>query len=410
MNRAVGHAADNRYEILDGLRGVAAISVMLYHFAQDTYSYHVLANAPFCVDLFFMLSAFVLCHSYKDKLAHGLTTTGYIARRVIRLYPMFLISMAIGIPTFGALTAMGLSGYSWNNFLSASIGNLLLVPYLGHPHIADMASATSSLPHENTVEAIFPTNAPAWSLFFEMVASVSLLLLFTLARRALKHTVLLSAAFLILVSELSGLDQGHLVLFAPQGWGTQNFIGGFIRVLFGFSTGVAIYQLHKNNETWKYKIQIGKLIKNDFMLYGVMLLLIAIPITAKGSIPMLATFIVAPLLVCRGAELQATNPASLKLAKLLGWLSYPIYCLHFPIGRLVFFLLPDSEHHPYLATGIATVATILAAALATKFVEEPVRRLLTRKFISGSERPVQPAIRLPADAIERSASIVGARD
>jgi peptidoglycan/LPS O-acetylase OafA/YrhL len=405
----MNNTPNNRYEILDGLRGVAAISVMLYHFAQDAYSYHILANAPFCVDLFFMLSGFVLCHSYKDRLIRGLTATEYIARRVIRLYPMFLISMVIGIPTLGALTALGLSGYSWNNFLSASIGNLLFVPYLGNLHIANMASATSPVPHENIVASVFPTNAPAWSLFFEMVASVALLILVTLNRRALKRTVVLSAALLILVSELSGLDSGHLVLFAPLGWGTQNFIGGFARVLFGFSTGIAIYGLHENKEKWQYKNLLGKLIKNDFMLYVALLMIVAVPITAKGVLPIFATFVAAPLLVCRGAELEATNQTSSKLARLLGWISFPIYCLHFPIGRLVFFLLPDSEHHPYFAAGIATVATILVAAVTSKFVEEPVRRYLTRKFIEGTERPIQPAIQLPAGAIDTSASIVGVR-
>lgn len=399
----------NRYEILDGLRGVAAISVMLYHFAQDAYRAHVLPNAPFCVDLFFMLSGFVLCHSYKDRLISGMPTAEYIARRVIRLYPMFLISMAIGIPTLGALTASGLSGYSWNNFLSASIENLLLVPHLGAPHVANVASATSAAPHESIVPAVFPTNAPAWSLFFEMIASTALLLLVTLNRKALKFTVISSAVLLVLIGELSCLDIGEFVLFAPPGWGTQNFIGGFARVLFGFSTGVVIYGLHQNKERWKYQNLFEKLIKNDLMLYGALIMIIAVPVTAKGVVPIIAIFVAAPLLVYRGAELEATSQTSFKLARLLGWMSYPIYCLHFPIGQLVFYLLPDSEHHAYFAAGIATVATILVATVATKFVEEPVRRYLTRKFIEKPKKSVDLAIQLPADIIDTSTSTVGER-
>jgi hypothetical protein len=91
--RHMEQGREKRYDVLDGLRGVAAISVMLTHFSQNT-PHSLFKHADLAVDLFFMLSGFVLMHSYRNKLLLGLSAREYIRKRIIRLYPMFAISMA----------------------------------------------------------------------------------------------------------------------------------------------------------------------------------------------------------------------------------------------------------------------------------------------------------------------------
>src|SRR5262245_60033816 len=109
-DRYMEQVREKRYEVLDGLRGWAAISVMLMQYSENTAN-PLFKNADIAVDLFFILSGFVLMHSYRKKLLLGLSAREYIRKRIIRLYPMFAISMAIGIPALLIAAAAGLADY-----------------------------------------------------------------------------------------------------------------------------------------------------------------------------------------------------------------------------------------------------------------------------------------------------------
>src|SRR5437016_234007 len=92
MNETTKHI---RYEILDGMRGIAAFCVMIFHYLGG--SNGVFKNTYVGVDLFFILSGFVLTHSYGEKLLSGnLSFTGFMLRRLIRLYPLLIAGVTIG--------------------------------------------------------------------------------------------------------------------------------------------------------------------------------------------------------------------------------------------------------------------------------------------------------------------------
>src|SRR5947209_494673 len=83
---------------MDGVRGVAAICVMLGHFGVPLGANHVLvASSYFAVDIFFCLSGFVICYSYEDRLDNGLSTSDFIKARIVRLYPIYALGLALGI-------------------------------------------------------------------------------------------------------------------------------------------------------------------------------------------------------------------------------------------------------------------------------------------------------------------------
>lgn len=71
-------ASKPRYEILDGLRGVAAILVVCFHLFE-TYSagipYQIINHGYLAVDFFFILSGFVVGYAYDERLASGKMTT-----------------------------------------------------------------------------------------------------------------------------------------------------------------------------------------------------------------------------------------------------------------------------------------------------------------------------------------------
>ena len=93
------------YELLDGLRGVAALVVILYHIFEgyafasngtiDTLNHGYLA-----VDFFFILSGFVIGYAYDDRWGKGLTMKNFFKRRLIRLHPMVIMGAVLGAITF----------------------------------------------------------------------------------------------------------------------------------------------------------------------------------------------------------------------------------------------------------------------------------------------------------------------
>ena len=93
------------YDLLDGLRGVAALLVLWYHVFEG---YQFAGNQPIiefmnhgylAVDFFFILSGFVIGYAYDDRMRRTLTLGGFFKRRLIRLHPMVMLCAVIGMIT-----------------------------------------------------------------------------------------------------------------------------------------------------------------------------------------------------------------------------------------------------------------------------------------------------------------------
>ena len=95
--------AKPRYEILDGLRGVAAVIVVIFHLLE-TYSkgvpYQLLNHGYLAVDFFFVLSGFVVGYAYDSRWSQGMTFGNFCKRRIIRLQPMLIFGTIVGALLF----------------------------------------------------------------------------------------------------------------------------------------------------------------------------------------------------------------------------------------------------------------------------------------------------------------------
>ena len=81
------------FENLDGLRGVAALAVVIFHFmeiAVPNPNNNFIAHAYLAVDFFFCLSGFVIAYAYDDKMA-AIGIGQFLKRRFIRLHPLVII-------------------------------------------------------------------------------------------------------------------------------------------------------------------------------------------------------------------------------------------------------------------------------------------------------------------------------
>src|SRR6478609_4707 len=93
----------SHYEILDGLRGIAAVTVVIFHiletFSDGDHAKLMINHGYLAVDFFFVLSGFVIGYAYDDRW-NKMSVGDFFKRRLIRLQPMVIIGMIIGAVGF----------------------------------------------------------------------------------------------------------------------------------------------------------------------------------------------------------------------------------------------------------------------------------------------------------------------
>jgi peptidoglycan/LPS O-acetylase OafA/YrhL len=338
-----------RFVALDGLRGIAALAVVLLH-GELFFGRPPLPNAHLAVDFFFALSGFVLAHAYEDRLkTEALTPLAFFRERIIRLYPLYALGSVLGLAVLAALQLFG--DGAGDQAPAANYAVAIVTAALFLPSPLPVASAYA-----------FPLLFVAWSLFFELAAN----LLYAIVAPRLTPLVL-GAIILAGAAALAatGLRLGTLAASAEL----ATFWGGFPKVLYTFFAGVAVYRL------WRagfLKADVPALVP----LAGLVALL-ALPSTLASEL--FGSLVAVPVLLILGAQAQVSGRIA-GLCVLMGTASYPLYTLHpaalaVVLRALAFLGLPPDIASPIL--GIAVVAALFAGSLlAERYYDRPVRRLL----------------------------------
>jgi len=333
------------FTALEALRGIAAIMVIFRH--TEGALGPIRSNMSYlAVDLFFLLSGVVLANSYEQRLKTGeISPTGFLLQRIIRLYPLYLLSLPIGLASYAIQNG---SDYS-------KLAKLLLKAALFIPSIE--------------LEGLFPLNGPSWSLFFELW--VGMLFSIVLIRMSLRSLFALAFAA-ALASMLGARIAGNLDIGFQSGY----FICGFSRVLFSFSIGICLYRLSNNERP--IPADTGNII--GLLLCGCLVGITSIPADIFYGYPwfdFLICLVVFPLIVSLAMRTRQTGLVD-TLFCWLGRLSYPIYILHGPIFSLLHSLRQEGFALPLSpAAGMVVVLAIfIAAALAAVYFDEPLRKKL----------------------------------
>ena len=173
------------YNILDGLRGVAALTVVCFHLFEAYATSHLdqrINHGYLAVDFFFILSGFVIGYAYDDRWTK-MTVGEFLKRRFIRLHPMVVIGALIGAVMFyfQGCSVWDVSTVSVGALLLATLMNALLIPATPGAEIRGVGE-------------MYPLNGPSWSLFFEYIGNILYaFFLRLLPTRALAVLVLLTA-------------------------------------------------------------------------------------------------------------------------------------------------------------------------------------------------------------------------
>lgn len=342
------------FEVLDGLRGIAALAVVTFHFmeiAYSDYSQNFIGHGFLAVDFFFCLSGFVIGYAYDDRIGK-MGMLEFFKSRLIRLHPLVIFGSVLGLLAF-LFDPFGshLELYSAGKIALVFILSLLLIPF---PAVADRAFN------------LFSFNAPAWSLFWEYVANIFYALILCRIRKLyLIVLTIISAMVIFYIAHHSGNLMG--------GWSGGTFWDGCGRVSYSFLAGLLIYRFNL-------------IIKNKLGFIGLSFLLFLaflMPFSAKWnwlSEPLVVIFYF-PLLVALGAG-TTLAPGLKKVCILSGKLSYPLYMTHYAVMWM--FGNYYAAHHP--GTGKLTLIIIVGLIVLSLFAylvmlvyDTPVRKYLSRK-------------------------------
>lgn len=349
------------FEILNGMRGLAAIVVVIFHFMEiiiADFSENFISHGYLAVDFFFCLSGFVVAYAYDSRIA-GMGLKTFIKLRLIRLQPLVIIGSILGLLTFlfdpfNNLYAV----YGFTETALIFITSSLLIPY---PVVSER--------YFN----LFNLNAPSWSLFWEYVANfIYATVLFKVTKKVLPILVIMAAVILFYVSYSSGNLLG--------GWSGGTFFDGLARISFSFLMGMMIFR-----SNW--------IIKNKLGLMGMSaLLLAAFLMPYNNQWNWLVDFgIVAlyfPLLVALGAGASLANNHH-KINKFSGDISYPLYMTHYPFMWVFAGYVAVEEPSMAELSWVIPVCVILLIGLAylvTLFLDFPIRHYLKEKLKASTSQ------------------------
>jgi peptidoglycan/LPS O-acetylase OafA/YrhL len=296
-----------------------------------------------------------------------LSKGGFFIRRLIRLHPMVIVAMIVGIlgylldPFVGEAQHVG-PKLSLGMLVATFVLSLFLLPaptlpnYFGETH---------------------PVNGPSWTLFQEYIANV-LFALFAPRLGRKTHVVLcvVSAAVLLVTAK----QYGNLGV----GWGWEHYWVAPIRLVCPFLLGLLVYRM---------KLRIS--LPHSYIVLSLVLLgIFATPVS--GSLNWLleagCVIVAFPLILTAGAGTTQIDGWTGRLCRLSGELSYPVYIIHYPFVYI--FAHWNWTTHPGKAL-LAAVAiamycgVILFALVLSRWYDRPVRAWLTRRYLEHEVEPVR---------------------
>lgn len=380
MDNNIYLASKPRYEILDGLRGVAALLVVAYHLFETFF--HGGPDQPInhgylAVDFFFVLSGFVIGYAYDDRW-DKMSTWNFFKRRLVRLHPMVIFGSLVGalLFFFGSSADFPLIGATpWWMVILMMLWAFTMIPIPTSMDIRGWGETN-------------PLNGPAWSLQWEYLANILYAFVF---RRMPKAVLGICVAVFGLLTITLCFDIDFTGFLQARSSAAYSVVGGWsltpdqlqvglTRLLYPFFCGLLISR-------------VGKLIKvkaGFWWCSALVVILLCAPRLGgtanpwlNGLFEALCILVMFPLIVSIGAGSSVTGKRSSAINKFLGEVSYPLYITHYP---LIYMQMAWVSNHPDAPLGVRVMVSvsvfilaILLACGAYKLYDLPVRAWLKEK-------------------------------
>jgi peptidoglycan/LPS O-acetylase OafA/YrhL len=336
-----------RLPAIDGMRGVAAIVVALFH-ARDVLGWQPAPGGYLAVDLFFVLSGAVIVHAYAPRLATGMSLRAYMGRRLVRFLPLHGVGTIAGVAFALALRHAGSPDAM--SATSVTLAAALHLAFLPHPLAAVM----------------FPLNVPVWSLFYELLANA----LYGLAHRFCTPArlglvaVVCGALLLMHGSANTGMRLGELP-------------AALTRTLYSFTVGA-----------WLVQTPLPSRSGTRMRLFAVLTCAVApmlAPVggTARTALDLAMVLAGFPLLARELLATPAREGAPTRIERalaLLGDASFGVYALHWPLLWLWNGIARRIGIDPRPGVWLGIALLVLVCAWFERIVERPLRARLSARW------------------------------
>lgn len=353
-----------RIHKLDGLRGILSLMVALYHFPKEYIpaslaDFFVLRQANVFVDVFFVLSGFVIGYRYVD-IGSAQKFKAFMRNRLYRLYPLLLFSVT-------AVLCLSLIQFGLHRTLMPKADDLSLLGLLSK--YFDSILMLNSTP---LLGSSLGLNFPSWSISSEMFSYLlfGLILLYNPKNQ--------KVLFAIIVFSCAGF-----LFYSNQYYVSGRY--GFVRGALNFGIGNFVYHIW-NSTSLRSSNSLGWL--SIFLLVCNLYFLNEIAGNQKDSlalftVPLVSGFLVYAVAVSNGFVSQILSS---KPFLLLGKLSYSIYLNHIFVASIflksyvVLFREIDTLIDQVLVSLLFVVSVIGYSMLTQKYVEVGGKRLLQKLF------------------------------
>ncbi|GJD61675.1 acyltransferase family protein [Methylobacterium frigidaeris] len=370
-----GREGSERFEALDAGRGVCALAVAFFHMplAHPLQQQAWFPNLQFCVDVFFVLSGFVLLHAYGDRLATGRQAFRFVLMRFGRLWPLHAVTLGFLVLLEGVRFV----------YLSHHAGTPVATPPFGAAHRpVEIVTHLLFLQNFRTFGE-YSWNFPSWSIAVEFWASIVLAATVMAAgpkgRLVFAGLATLSALVLCWLSPRT--------LFVIQNW-------GIVRCLFDLFVGCLAYTLRDHVRPPRGVATAAEILA-ALVLPALVLLLPQGPGGYGASLAFAA--VIALFSHQRGA---VSDLARARIPQRLGLWSFSIYLLHLPVIQVFTSVMHSVEQRTGLArtvilghdrfldvgSGPANLAVAAALVALTVPLAAATHRLVERPSLAWFKR------------------------
>ena len=375
---------------LTGLRFIAAILILFYHLRRLTVDVNgtiirfgpfdsITANGGFGVDIFFVLSGFIMGYVYHKTFESHVTASDFcrfIWYRVARIYPLHVITMLlmlfiylVGKKYFSFMPTTGDGPYS-----VASIGASF---FMVHEWL-DSGGVIAKLPIiSNLVSNWGPFGTPngvAWSISCEFLVY----LLFPVA-----NYILINQRKIVNVVCFISLACIYFLL--NNYWGVFDNI---IRVFFEFNLGLISFLISTAFRAKQFNLQSKTWLQNilGILVGGGLLILFGHGKSVFGWNYVLSVLVVSILLVVLLNERDLlSRMLGHRVLVYLGEISYSIYMTHYIViilvSRGLLGLFPSLSDKPWLLVMLVLFGTLISSILSYHYIEQPSRKWMRQALL-----------------------------
>lgn len=358
---AAGPSRKTIFFTLDGIRGVAALLVVMRHAGAFFVPWQA-RESYLAVDIFFVLSGVVIAQAYGQRLRNGaLSWREFAWVRLVRIMPLYLLGTAISV---------GAAIFGFFDF-----GSPRLLGYYAVLALFMIPNPGIGTPN------VFPLNNPAWTLPLELIVN-GLYARFVTAL-SLRRILAIMAFSLVGIGITVATARSHSLNI---GFWARSFPFGFCRVGYSFFAGVLLYRWYPALSRHGSNVRNSAVLAWIVLIATALILTAAPPAAAQRYYDFFCVAGLFPLLVCAGMLVQPSG-RSAHAFRFLGLISYAVYTLHAPLSGVVDAVLKGGVERHAPCSGIVFLLTLgpLCAA-ADKYYDFPVRRFLLGMRRGGNSR------------------------